>query len=198
MSSATPSNTTPATPGSTLRKALRLPLFSGLQGKLIIPYALLTLLLAMVGVFVITRLVTASINERFVNQLYEASRVVADAIVRLERSQLETLRLMAFSQGVAEAVPEGDVDTLETRLLPLGANNEQHIITVVDLQGQELLSLGMDLATKQYSLSQGEDLSEFEPVAKVLNRDIDATGDKYVGIRETRFGPVFFTGGPFE
>src|SRR3970040_1544606 len=64
-----------------------------LRAQLIVPYVLLTLSTAMVGTFIVTRLVTSSVHERFVNQLYEAGRVAADGIVRRERSHLEGLRI---------------------------------------------------------------------------------------------------------
>jgi hypothetical protein len=72
-------------------------IFASLRAKLIIPYVILTLMIAMVGVYVITRLVTSSLHERFVNQLLEASRVAGDGIVRQERTHLEDLRLMAYT-----------------------------------------------------------------------------------------------------
>ena len=75
-----------------------------LRAQLIVPYVLLTLATAMVGTFIVTRLVTSSVRERFVNQLYEAGRVAADGIVRRERGHLETLRLMAFTAGGAGGV----------------------------------------------------------------------------------------------
>ena len=76
---------------------------SSLKAKLIIPYLLLTLLTAMVGTFVVTRLVASSVRERFFNQLYEASRVAADGVVRTEKDHLADLRLMAFTEGVSDA-----------------------------------------------------------------------------------------------
>jgi hypothetical protein len=42
---------------------------ANLRTELIVPYIILTLLIAMVGMFVVTRLVTSSIRERFVNQM---------------------------------------------------------------------------------------------------------------------------------
>src|SRR3972149_10481492 len=59
--------------------------FAGRRAKLIIPYVILTLLIASVGVYVITRLVTSSVVERFNNKLLESSRVAGDGIVRQER-----------------------------------------------------------------------------------------------------------------
>ena len=56
--------------------------FFRLQYKLIIPYVILTLITAMLGVFIIIRLVSSSFKERFSNQLNEVGRVAADGIVR--------------------------------------------------------------------------------------------------------------------
>ena len=69
------------------------PRLTGLQGKLIVPYVLLTLVLAAVGIYIVTRLVTSTIRERFVNQIYEAARVASDSVVQQERAHLESLRL---------------------------------------------------------------------------------------------------------
>ena len=41
---------------------------SGLKAKLIVPYLVLTLLTAMIGTFIVTRLVASSVRERFFNQ----------------------------------------------------------------------------------------------------------------------------------
>ena len=82
----------------------RLVRLATLRSKLIIPYALLSLLLALVGIFVVSRLVSATWHERVSNQLFETSEVAKDGIVRQERENLENLRLMVFSLGVAEAM----------------------------------------------------------------------------------------------
>src|SRR5262245_17163222 len=79
----------------------RWPNLTRLRAQLIIPYVVLTFLTAMIGTYVVTRLVTSSVRERFVNQLHEAGRVAADGIVRRERAHLVNLRLLVFTQGVA-------------------------------------------------------------------------------------------------
>src|SRR5512145_1818496 len=98
---------------------------AGLQTELIVPYIILTLLIAMVGTYVITRLVTSSIRERFVNQMYEASRVAADGVVRQEQKNLAALRLLIFTDGVAQALVQRNAANLQDRLLPLVLN--EHI-----------------------------------------------------------------------
>src|ERR1051325_4469596 len=62
------------------------PNLTRLRAQLIIPYVVLTLLTAMIGTYIVTRLVTSSVRERSVNQLHEASQVAADGIVRRERT----------------------------------------------------------------------------------------------------------------
>jgi hypothetical protein len=64
--------------------------------RIIAPFAVLTLLVAAGGAYMVTRLVVTSFEERFDNQLAEASRVAADSVVRRERQHLETVRAVAF------------------------------------------------------------------------------------------------------
>ncbi len=179
--------------GNRLKFRLDLPGFSSLQRKLIIPYVLLTLVLATVGVYVVTRLVTTTIRERFVNQIYEAARVAADVVVRQERTHLENLRLMAYTQGVGDSLKEKDIPRLEALLLPLALNSGIETVSVVDLAGTELLTLGLDPASGQYLRAQGTDLSAYPLVANILQAAQDEQGDKFVGLVETNFGPGLFT-----
>jgi len=116
-------------------------LISSLRIKLVVPYVFLTLITAMIGTFVVTRLVTSSVRERFANQLLEAGRVASDGFVRRERTHLETLRLMAFTQGVPEALAAGDAGQLQQLLYPLVVNANAHFLTAVDAQGKEIISL---------------------------------------------------------
>ena len=171
-------------------------LFAGLRAKLILPYVLLTVLIAMAGVFVITRLVTSRFQERFFNQLLEASRVTADGVVRQERSHLEDLRLMAFTQGVPEAMAARDVEALKAMLLPLAVNNDIEAVTAVDLNGIEMLTLAKNPVTNDYITSQDNDFSNFAIVMQVIASTQDTLGDKYAGLLVTSLGPYLFTSAP--
>ena len=176
-----------------LARRLRL---TGLRGKLIIPYVILTLLLAAVGTYVVTRLVTSSIRERFENQIYEASRVAADNIIRREQTHLINLRLMAFSQGVPEAFASRDTATLQSVFFTLADNNKTEIVTAIGLDSQELMTLGLNPTSGQYLLTSGRDFSTFEPVQNVLKGVVDQRGDKFVGLLDTKYGPALFTTAP--
>jgi signal transduction histidine kinase len=170
--------------------------FASLRAKLILPYVLLTMLIAMAGVFVITRLVTSRFQERFFNQLLEASRVAADGVVRQERTHLEDLRLMAFTQGVPEAVAARDLDGLRELLLPLAVNNDIEAVTVVDLNGIEMLTLAKNPVTNDYISSQDNDFSQVPIVMQVIANTQDDLGDKYAGLLITSLGPYLFTSAP--
>jgi signal transduction histidine kinase len=173
-----------------------LDFLSGLRAKLIVPYVLLTMAIALVGVFVVTNLVTSSIRERFINQLFEASRVVADGLVRREREQLENLRLMAYMEGVSEAIIERDVDGLQNMLWPIAMNNQIEAVTVIDLEGQEIMTLALEPATNQYLVSSGADFSQFDMVMNILSGGMDEIGDKFADFLITTFGPYLFTDAP--
>jgi len=169
---------------------------SSLKAKLIIPYLILTLLTAMVGTFVVTRLVASSVRERFYNQMYEASRVAADGIVRIEDEHLINLRLMAFTEGVAEAFSNQDADGLQEILWPLLLNNEIEALSTINLDGREILTLALDQATNRYNVFKGTDFSDFEIVSNVLNNEPDELGDKFAGLVKTQFGPYLYTSAP--
>jgi signal transduction histidine kinase len=172
------------------------PRLASLRGQLIIPYVVLTLLTAMVGTFVVTRLVTSSFRERFVNQLYEASRVAADGVVRRERAQLTNLRLMTFTSGMPEALAAGNEPAVKTLLAPLAFNNQAEAVIAVDPTGREVVSLTLQQATSKYVETAGSDLSAVPVVARSISGKTDASGDKYVGIIRTEYGSYLFTGGP--
>jgi signal transduction histidine kinase len=169
---------------------------SRLQGKLIIPYVILTLVLAAVGIYVVTRLVASTIRERFVNQIYESARVASDAIVRQERTHLENLRLMVYTEGVGDTLGQKDANRLEALLLPLAMNSGIDAATVVDINGIELITLGKDPETGLYIRSQGKDFSAEGLVSLILEKKTDTLGDKYAGLLDTNYGPGFFTSSP--
>ena len=173
-----------------------LDLLSSLRAKLVIPYVLLTLATAMIGMFVITRLVASTLRERFANQMLEASRVAADSLVRRERVHLEELRLMTFTQGVGEAMAGDEAGVLQQTLFPLVLNNGVQSLTVASADGRELLSLIQDPATSEFLVSRGADLSQVELLAGPLAAQEDELGDKFAGLLSTIYGPYLFTAGP--
>lgn len=174
------------------------PRLARLTTKLIVPYVILTTVLAMVGIFVVTLLVTSSIRERFVNQLLEASRVAADSVVRQERRHLESLRLMTFTQGVAQAMTNRDKATLRDLLLPLALNNKVEVFSAIDRQGQEVITLARSPQDDRYLQSEGAGVAGYPLVTDILQARQDEVGDKFAAILTTTQGPYLFTSAPIR
>ena len=76
--------------------------------KVILPYLLLTLVVAVTGAYVVTKLVATSLSERLNNQLFEAARVVSDSFARQERQQIDSSLNVIYTRGVAEALVSAD------------------------------------------------------------------------------------------
>ena len=193
----TADETNDASPQPRARRSARgLRNLASLQTELIVPYIILTILIAMAGTYVITRLVTSSIRERFDNQIFGASGVAADSVVRQEQKNLAALRLLVFTDGIAQALAQRNATDLQNRLLPLVLNSHIEAVTAVDAGGQELLTLAYDPAIKQYVSSSGTDFSKVELVTNALRGQADTVGDKFAGLLTTAQGSYLFTSAP--
>lgn len=170
--------------------------FTNLRGKLIGPYLILTVLVAMVGTYIATRLAFGSAQERFERQLAEAANVAADGIVRREADHLAELRAMVFTEQVAEAVENRDVDLLRERLLPLAVNKQVDVVATVDGEGREILTLAYVEASNEYLVSDGSEILRFPPLERVLRGEQDEQGDKFAGLLKTQQGWYLFTVAP--
>jgi len=109
--------------------------------KVIFPYLILTIAVAITGVYVVTRLVASSLSERLTNQLLEAGRVVSDDIARQELSHIEAARVVAFTSGLAEALQAGDRTAANDLAQPVASGLGIENLILVNEQGQEILHL---------------------------------------------------------
>lgn len=118
---------------------------SSISKKIIIPYAVLTVILAAMGIFIVTRLVANSFEDRLKNQLLEAGRVVSDEVVNRERIRLEIERVVVNTIGVPEAIVERDDKALESLIFPIIANSKGiDSIVIVDTQSHEMIRFQRD------------------------------------------------------
>jgi len=169
-----------------------------IRWKIILPYVFLSMILAVVATYLVTRLVTGSLTERFDNQLVEAGRVTADDVVRKEREHLETVRAVAFTEGVAESIEGKDQERLQGLVEPVAANAAVERVEVLDAQGQRLKALSLaDKAGLRYQeISSSDQPATWPLVGRVLQGETDELGDKYAQIVETSEGFVLYTAGP--
>ena len=115
-----------------------------IAGKIIAPYILILFILAMVAVFVVSRLVSGSLDEQFTNKLLDRGKATNEALVKVEAEQLQALRLMANTNGVAEAIVAKDAEQLRTFVYPLQVNARLDLADVLAADGQILLALRGD------------------------------------------------------
>jgi signal transduction histidine kinase len=112
-----------------------------IRSKIVLPYLILTLAVAAVGIYVVMSLVTSSLDERLNNQLLEAGRVVSDQLALREIEHIESARAIAFTVGLAEALQEGDRDSVAALAQPMAAVRDVECLILVDTHGQEILHM---------------------------------------------------------
>ena len=166
--------------------------------KITLPFVLLAGLFAIAGAYLISRYVSESIRERFDNQLLEAGTLAADWMVREEERELETLRLIANTQGVAEAMTARDAERLRELVLPITVNAQEAAVELLDPQGQSLLSIRYDsAASAQYTFERGDlRFAQWPLVEQVLKAEADQQGDKFVGVISAPWGDYVYIAGP--
>lgn len=118
-----------------------LPLSFPIRGKIIFPYLVLTILVAVIGTYVVTNLVAGSLDERLTNHLLEAGRVVSDDLVRYEIKHLEAARVIAFTRGLEEALHEKDAEKAASLASPVASGLGMELLVIVDADGQQMVHL---------------------------------------------------------
>ncbi|HEX9372099.1 MAG TPA: ATP-binding protein [Roseiflexaceae bacterium] len=113
---------------------------SHLQYKIIVPFLLLTLLVALAGSAVAFLFITGTAQERLNNQLAQVTRDINDQLLKQESDNLLFLRQIAFAQAnpqagapaVADALASGDSAGLERALDPYFRYNAQQSGVQID------------------------------------------------------------------
>ena len=184
------------------RLALRL---SSIRYKIILPYFFLTLTVAVMGIYIATRLIANSVDERLTNQLLEAGRVVGDGIVRQEADNLESLRPLTGTIGVAEAIEAGDVDGLLV-LIEVQAYSD-NLDSLIVLNGAGDLVLRLDAlrisnseVIDNYAITTDDNnyanTEMGHLVVPILAGVKEGESDKFSAIIQTGDGPILYTSAP--
>ena len=122
-------------------------------------------------------------------------------MVKEEDNQLELLRSIAHTEGVAEAVSASDAETLRQITLPIAVNSGIEAMEILGPDGVSLLSLRLqaDGDIEDYYASRGESLfQDWGFVQQVLELNVDEIGDKYAGIVSAPWGDFFYVSGPIQ
>ena len=171
-----------------------------LRTKITLPFLILAVFLALGSAYVVTQIVFDTIDERFKNQLIESGKLASEGMVRQETNLLKSLRLLSHAVGVAEAIEAGDTQRLGALAYGITANQQEEIVEFLDTQGQLVLSMrhqsGGSAVDYDFSAEGGGAYQELPFVRKVLDRQVDALGDKYSGVARVAGEDIFYVAGP--
>ncbi len=166
--------------------------------KVILPYLILTVAIAMIGVYVVTRLVANNLSDRLNNQLLEAGRVVSDAFVRQESAHIEAARAMAFYEGLAQAVSEGDAEKAYELAGPafVGLGRGENLI-LISAQQTELLHIYIDANGELRRVEQPTGLANSPIVASFfMDRNVNEAPHRALGANLANNETYYYTALP--
>lgn len=181
---------------------------SQLKYKIIGPFLLLTICVAVSGSAVVFWLVAGSLQERFDNQLAVVTRAANDALLSQEQANLQFLREVSFAQanestgapGVADALDANNSQGLQAALDPfflVGASRNGvrlDRLIAFNRSGRTVADFERpDEGSDKYIIHAPLDLSSAWFTERVLAGVSDARGDKYAGlIRFADTGVLYF------
>ena len=169
--------------------------------KITLPYLILALIIAMVGAYIITQVVFDTVEERFTNQLLETRKIASEWIVKEEDKLLETLRLVAHTNGTADAIKDKNSEALREISYPILLNASADALEILDETGKSVLSMrhrGGGLI-EDFEVSRDDDsLRNWAIVNQVLDQQLDGIGDKYADIALTTWGDYLYVSGPIH
>ena len=197
LGSAIPLDSTPTPADEAVRgsAAVRFPI----RLKVTLPYLILALIIAMAGAYIVTQLVFDTIEERFTNQLIETGKIAAEWMVKEEAELLETLRLVAHTQGTASELQKGNAEELRSIAYPILLNASVDALELLDLNGESVLSLRHHAGglLEEYDVSRGDmAFQDWVIFNQVRDQKIDDRGDKFAGIASAEWGDYLYVSGP--
>jgi len=167
--------------------------------KIALPYVVLAVLFVAGATYLINQYVVDTLQGRFTSQLVDAGTLSVDWMVQEESRLLDTLRVLANTQGMAAALASGDAESIRGLALPVAVNDRQESVEILDTTGTSLVSLRHQAAgpVEAYDFGRGDVVYRDWPfVQKVIQRQTDATGDKYAGWVHAPWGDYFYIAGP--
>ncbi len=187
----------PASRTNWLKSWIIFPL--SIRAKITLPYLFLAIVLAIATSFMVTQIVFDTVEERFINQLVELGKLASEVMVIEENHLLATLRLLANTKGLSDALQQGDADKLRELTFGTILNYQEGAVEFLDASGRQVLSVqhrqGGNIEEYVFS-SKGTANLNWDFVQKIYNRQADRLGDKYSGYVHTDWGDYFYVAGP--
>ena len=169
---------------------------SQIQYKIILPFLLLTLLVALAGSAVSVLFITSTAQERLNNQLAQVARATSDSMVELEQSNLQFLREIAFAgpnpgasaPAVADAYATRDPAILAKAIDPYFVVSTQRQgvrvdrLIAFDTNGNTTLDWETSATGSKRIVHAPRNIQALWFVPAILGKQRDALGDKYSGL----------------
>lgn len=176
-----------------------------LRWKITLPFIFLALILGLGAAYLVNQLLNQTEEFQFLRQLADSGKQSNDAIVRIEEDLLRVERLIANTEGVAQAVGLENAEELRARVLPLVINAGVDFAVVLDRDATSLLSIRHQLGgtTSEFEVLKGETFyQDWDFVTAILSGEVDDLGDKQVGVGKITIGEentaIFAIGGPLK
>lgn len=171
-----------------------------IRAKIVMPYLILSLVLALGAAYLVTQIVFDSLEERFTNQLIESGKLSSEWMYREEERLLATLRLISNADGVSEAINQRDAEKLRELTFGITVDNQEEAVEILDRQGYLLLSMhhrvGGNIEEYEFSKEGDNSLLKWEFINNVVGGQVDSYSDKYSGLVQSEPGDYFYIAGP--
>jgi len=133
------------------------------------------------------------------NLSIETGKIAAEWMVKEESELLETLRLIAHTEGTGMAISNRDAEELRSIAYPIVVNASVDALEIVDLNGESVLSLrhraGGQL--EEFYFSRGDHIfGDWKIFNQVKAQVLDNHGDKFAGIVSAEWGDFLYVSGP--
>jgi putative nucleotidyltransferase with HDIG domain len=171
-----------------LRAAWRRPL----RQQIIVPFLLLLIFVAVVGVAALTYQATSAGMASFDQSLVRASVQANDRLASLEAGRLNDLRALAARPGLAAALAAGDGRRLADLYTAdiATAGQARLVIRILDAHGNRVLSIPADTTPAGYAL--------LPAIRQVLSGTNDGRGDKYAAVVREGSGQIVYWAAPIR
>lgn len=171
-----------------------------IKEKVTLPYLILGVILVIGAAFVVTRVVFDTIEERFTNQLLEAGILASERMVVEEDQMLKVLRMLAYSEGVSEALENNEPEKLRELTFGNIVNHRQSAVIFLDTLGNNVLSTyhvaGGNIEEYEFGTGGVSVFKDVPFVQSVLKGITDESGNKFSGNVRTDKGDFLFISGP--
>jgi len=171
------------------------------RAKITLPFILVAMAMAAFVAFLLYQIVFENLDQRYNTQLVESGKLASEWMVQEEDARLASLRVLAFTVGVGDALKARDAETLRLTALGSTVGKQEDAVEFLDTEGKLVLSMRHrpgSIYVDDYIYATGSEVSyrQWHFIDRVLSGQEDAQGDKFVGLVRASWGDYFYVSGP--